>query len=306
VSAGRLDGIMLAACVLVALGAFEATQPLADAARRLAACAGAATRVEEILDARPPIVDPRHPVALPAAGALRADHVTVWPVGAAAPTLRDVSLTLRPGGRIAIVGASGAGKTTLARALVRFAEPAGGTVTLGDVDIADAAQAQVRHAVRLVSQEAHLFTTTLRTNVAIGNADADDAAIVAALDGAGLGDWWRTLPDGLDTVLGEEGAAVSGGQRRRIALARGFVADARFLVLDEPTAHLDEAGGTALLHRLASERDDRGVLVISHAVAGLEGFDELLVLDGGRVVERGTPAELARAGGAFAALAAAA
>jgi len=303
-AAGRLDGVLLAAVVLVALGAFEATAPLTDAARRLSACAGAARRVEEVLDAVPAIVDPPEPAPLPAAGSLVAEAVTVWPAGAPAPLLREADLRLAPGARVAVVGASGAGKTTLARALVRFVDPAGGRVSLGGVDLRAVRQADVRHAVRLVGQDAHLFTAALRANVAIGRAGATDRELVEALERAGLGPWLRELPDGLDTVLGEEGAAVSGGQRRRIALARGFVADARFLLFDEPTAHLDAAGGTRLLRALAGgrSRDPRGILVISHTCEGLEDFDEIVVLDAGRVVERGTHAELAAAGGRYAAL----
>jgi len=303
---GTLDGVLLAAVVLVTLGSFEATLPLAEAARRWAACVGASERVEQVLDATPAVTDPADPVTLPAGGALVANGVTVWPAAARSPILHDVSLELRPGGRVAVVGASGAGKTTLARALVRFADPAAGTVTVGGCDLRTVRQGEARHAVRLVSQEAHLFTTTLRANVAIGNPEATDAQIAEALDRAGLGDWVASLPRGADTMLGEEGASVSGGQRRRIALARGFLADARFLILDEPTAHLDAEGAVALLRELGSRAsragDPRGMLVISHTCTGLEEFDEILVLDGGRVVERGAHAQLVAGDGAYAAL----
>jgi thiol reductant ABC exporter CydC subunit len=303
VAAGELDGILLAAVVLVAFGAFEAAIPLGEAARRLAACAGAAQRVDEVVRAVPPVSDPPLPVELPATGSLVAERLTVIPPGATAPVLRDVSLVVVPGGRIAIVGPSGAGKTTLARALVRFVDAADGAVTLGGVDVRRARQAGVRQAIRLVGQDAHVFTTTLRQNVAIGRPAASDDEIAAALVRVGLGAWLATLPLGLDTLLGEEGAALSGGQRRRIALARGFVADARFLVLDEPTAHLDPAGARDLLHALGSRRDDpRGIVVIAHTCAGLEHFDEVVVLGDGRVVERGTHHELLAKGGAYAAL----
>jgi ATP-binding cassette subfamily C protein CydCD len=300
---GRLDGVLLAAVVLVALGSFEATTPLAEAARRLAACVGAAERIEEVLDATPPIVDAPDPQPLPATGALRADSITVWPTDAETPILHDVSLTVAPGARVAIVGTSGAGKTTLARALVRFADPTAGVVRVGDRDLRSVRQAEVRHAVRLVSQDAHLFTTTLRANVAIGRTGAPDADVLAALGRAGLAEWVDELPRGLGTVLGEEGVAVSGGQRRRIAIARGFLADARFLILDEPTAHLDAEGAAAFLRDLSATPDPRGMVIVSHTCRGLEGFDEIVVLERGRVVERGTPAALQAAGGAYALLA---
>ena len=292
--------------VLVAFAAFEATQPLAEAARRLAACAGAALRIGEVLRR-----DARRDRSRRAGRAARDGHaasptgLTVVPPGADAPVLHDVSLALAPGARVAIVGPSGAGKTTLARALVRFVDPVAGAVTLGDVDVRRARQADVRRQIRLVGQEAHLFTTTLRQNVALGRAEATDDEVAAALAQAGLAAWVATLPLGLDTVLGEEGAAVSGGQRRRIAVARGLVADAAHLVFDEPTAHLDAEGAADLQRALgADRRDPRGMVVITHNCAGLEPFDEILVLETGRVVERGTHAELLSRGGAYAALAA--
>lgn len=306
VADGTLRGILLAACVFIAIGAFEAVMPLPDAAQRLNVCAGAAQRLEEITEAPAPVEDPADPRPLPPGGDLVAHGLTVRFPGRREGALDDVGVRLAPGARVAVVGRSGAGKTTLARVLVRFRDPDAGTVRLGDADVRELRQAELRHAVRFDGQEAHLFTTTIRRNLELANPEAGDAALLAALERAGLGDWLDGLPEGLDTQVGEEGAEVSGGQRRRIALARTFVADARFLVLDEPTAHLDPAGARALLAGLgADRRDPRGMLVISHTVEGLERFDEIVVLEDGRVAERGTHAELAARGGAYAALLAA-
>ena len=196
-------------------------------------------------------------------------------------------------------------KTTLARLLVRFRDPDAGAIEVGGLDVRRATQSDLRREVRLASQDAHLFTTTIRQNVLLANPHADDDAILAALARAGLRDWVAGLPAGLDTAVGEDGAEVSGGQRRRIALARAFVAEARFLVLDEPTAHLDPAGARELLRSLGEDRaDTRGVLVISHTVAGLAAFDEIIVLAAGRIAERGTYPALLAAERAFSALAA--
>ena len=304
-SSGALDGILLAAVVFIAIGSFEAVMPLPDAAQRLGACASAAERLEDVTEAPVVVRDPADPVAIPVRGDLIAREVSVRFADRDVPALDGASLRLQAGGRVAIVGPSGAGKTTLARLLVRFRDPDAGQIAIGDVDVRSATQSDLRQTVRLASQDAHLFTTTIRQNVLLANPQAGDEEILLALGRAGLADWVAALPEGLDTAVGEDGAEVSGGQRRRIALARAFVADARFLVLDEPTAHLDPAGARELLRALGEDRADaRGVLVISHTVAGLEAFDEIIVLQAGCIVERGTHAELLARGGAFTALAA--
>src|SRR5262249_9172966 len=222
--------------------------------------------------------------------------------GSSAPALDGVSLHLPPGGRIAVVGSTGAGKTTLAHALVRFIDPARGSVALGGIDLRDAAQAAVRRTIRLDAQDAHLFNTTIAANVRVGEPGADDEAVIGALARAGLGAWIEWLPLGVETEVGENGLAVSGGQRRRIALARTLVATSSFLILDEPAAHLDAPAAAELLEVLGKERNDQGILVITHTTAGLEAWDEILVLEAGRVVERGTHDQLLSGGGRYAEL----
>jgi ABC-type multidrug transport system fused ATPase/permease subunit len=183
---------------------------------------------------------------------------------------------------------------------VRFLDPDEGAVLIGGRDVREYAQEAVRAAVRLSAQDARLFATTIRENVRIGNAAADADAVRNALAVVGLGDWLATLPDGLDTQVGEGGARVSGGQRQRIAVARALISNARILLLDEPTAHLDPHATHTLLADLRRAAPQAAVLVVTHSPAGLEAADEIVVLDGGRIRERGHHARLVADGGWYA------
>jgi thiol reductant ABC exporter CydC subunit len=283
VRGGALDGVLLAAAVLLALAAFEAVRPLAAAAASLDACASAAARVEDVLERPPAVADPARPLELPSRGDLELRGVS-FRYGDGPWLLDGVDLRLRPGRAVALVGPSGSGKTTLAELLVRFRAPAGGAVALGGVDLAAAAQDAVRDAICLGGQEAYLFAASLRENVALARPGASDAELERALERVGLGSWLATLPAGLATAVGEHGAMVSGGQRRRIAAARLLLSPARFVIADEPAAHLDPAGAGALVGELAREaRAGRGVLVIAHEPHGLEHVDEVLSLRDGRL-----------------------
>jgi ATP-binding cassette, subfamily C, bacterial CydC len=284
VHSGALAGVLLAALVLLAMGAFEAVAPLGAAAANIDACAASALRIEQAVDREPPVPDPPSPAPLPPAGDLELCGVR-FRYGESGPWVLDgADLRLRPGQAVALLGPSGAGKSTLAELAVRFLDPGEGSVRLGGLDLRQAAGEEVRGAVRLSPQDAYLFTTTLRDNVALGRAGASDAEIDAALAAAGLGEWRASLPEGLDTAVGEEGARVSGGQRQRIACARLLLAEARFLVFDEPTAHLDPEGAAALQSHLAGlARGGPGVLVITHEPHDLSAFDRVLHLRDGRV-----------------------
>ena len=279
---GTLDGVLLAAVVLLALGSFEAVTPLPDAARHLGASAKAAERLAEITAAPAAVRDPAVPQPL-RAGDLALEDVRVRYEPGAPWVLDGATLRLAPGRRVALAGASGAGKTTIARLLVRFLDPEEGRVTLGGVDLRELAQRDVRRVVRLADQDAYLFTATIAHNVRLARPEATDADVEAALAEAGLGEWIGSLPDGIATPVGRGGSQVSGGQRQRIALARVLLSRAPFLVVDEPTAHLDPAGGRAFLEHLATLPGDRAVLVITHELGGLERFDEVLWLREGRL-----------------------
>ncbi len=282
VQRGALDGVLLAAVILLALGTFEAIGPLRDAARHLHSSAAAAVRVQDVTAAQPTVPDPDRPLPVPTGDLVvhgvdaRYDADGPW-------VLRDVSLALAPGRRIALVGLSGSGKSTLASLLVRFRDPDGGAVTLGGTDLRGLRQEDVRATVRLADQDAHLFTASVAANVRLARPEASDEAIESALAEAGLGEWLASLPDGIATLVGRDGAEVSGGQRQRIALARVLLADSRFVVCDEPAAHLDSASARNLLGHLARLPGNRGVLVITHVHEGLDDFDEVLTLQDGRL-----------------------
>ncbi|QEC49836.1 thiol reductant ABC exporter subunit CydC [Baekduia soli] len=300
---GRLTGPWLGLLALMALAAFEAVQPLPAAAQQLAACARSAARLEEIVDAPVPVTDPADPAALPDEGELVAEAVGARFEGAARPALAAVDLRLAPGRAVALVGASGSGKTTLAELLVRFRDPDAGRVALGGTDVRALRQDDLRRTVLLAAQDARLFTTTIRENLLLAHREATDGDLLAALSAVGLGDFVARLPEGLDTHVGQDGSQLSGGQRRRLLVARALVSDARLLILDEPAAHLDPPAARALHERLLAESSRRGVLVIAHGVAGLERCDEIVVLHEGRVAERGTHDELLAAGGRYATMA---
>ncbi|MFJ8742870.1 thiol reductant ABC exporter subunit CydD [Embleya sp. NPDC127516] len=300
VHADRLSGVLLALVVLTPLAAFEATVVLPAAGRHLQSSRRAAARVFEVTDAPEPVGEPAAPLGLPAAPrplVVRDLHARWTPDGP--PALAGVDLELTPGKRLAVVGASGSGKTTLANVLLRFLDPAAGSVTLAGVPITDLAGDDVRRVVGLCAQDAHVFDSSLRENLRLARPDCDEDAIRAALARARLLDWVDTLPEGLDTMVGEHGARLSGGQRQRLALARALLADFEILLLDEPAEHLDLPTADALTADLLDATRGRTTLLVTHRLTGLDAVDEILVLAEGRVLQRGTWAQVSTAPGPF-------
>jgi ATP-binding cassette subfamily C protein CydCD len=293
VTAGHLHGVWLAVLLLTPLAAFEGVTGLTAAVQTRRRGLRSAARLAELAEAPEPVVEPADPAVLPADPLpLRVRDLTVVHTGRTEPALRGVSLELTPGRRIAVVGPSGSGKTTLAHALLRFLDPASGTVTLAGTDTRTLAGDDVRRAVGLCAQDAHVFDSSLRENLRLARPDATDAELFDALASACLADFVRALPDGLDTMVGEHGAALSGGQRQRLALARALLADFPVLVLDEPAEHLDLPTADALTADLLTATRGRATVLITHRLAGLDAVDEILVLDAGRVAQRGTWDEL--------------
>lgn len=303
---GRLDGVWLAVVVLTPLAAFEAVLGMPQAVRYRQRVRRSAERVHEVLDAPLPLAEPAvgEAVELPETPfPLAVRGLAARYPGAEQRALDDVELTLTAGRRIAVVGRSGSGKTTLAHALLRFVElETGSGYLLGGRDATRIDSDDVRRHIGLCAQDAHLFDSTLRENLRLARTDlgaAEDTALRAALARARLLDWVDGLPDGLDTPIGEHGARLSGGQRQRLALARALLADFPVLVLDEPAEHLDLETADALTADLLAATRGRTTLLITHRLAGLEAVDEVLVLDRGRVVQRGSYGQLAAEDGAF-------
>jgi len=191
----------------------------------------------------------------------------------------DLRLTLAPGRKVALVGPSGSGKTTVTRLLLRFLDPDAGTVTIAGRDLREYAQADARRHFAIAGQEAYVFDSTIRENLRLARPDASDAQLEDALRRARLDDWVASLPDGLDTQVGEEGSRLSGGQRQRLTLARALLADAPVLLLDEPTAHLDPATARSVMDDVLDAAAGRSVLLITHRPEGLERMDEVVTLD---------------------------
>ncbi|MEU5151079.1 thiol reductant ABC exporter subunit CydD [Streptomyces yangpuensis] len=291
---GRLSGVAMAVAVLTPLAAFEAVSGLPLAVQYRQRVRRSAERVYEVIDAPAPVAEPEQPAAAPASPfPLRLTGLTARHPGQERDALRGLDLTLEAGRRIAVVGPSGSGKTTLAQVVLRFLDPAEGSYSLAGVDARTLDSDDVRALVGLCAQDAHLFDSSVRENLRLARTGASEEQLRDALAAARLLEWADGLPDGLDTLVGEHGERISGGQRQRLALARALLADFPVLVLDEPAEHLDLVTADALTADLLTATEGRTTVLITHRLAGLEAVDEVLVLDRGEVVQRGEYAELA-------------
>ncbi|MFI7871227.1 thiol reductant ABC exporter subunit CydD [Streptomyces salinarius] len=294
VADGRLAGVALAVVVLTPLAAFEAVLGLPLAVQYRQRVLRSAERVHEVLDAPEPVREPETPRHAPTSPfPLVLKGLSARHAGQDRDALAELDLTLAEGRRVAVVGPSGSGKTTLAQVLLRFLDADAGSYTLAGVDAYALAGDAVRRLVGLCAQDAHLFDSSVRENLLLARKDATEGELRDALARARLLEWADSLPDGLDTLVGEHGARLSGGQRQRLALARALLADFPVLVLDEPAEHLDLPTADALTADLLAATEGRTTLLITHRLAGLRAVDEVIVLDRGRVVQRGSYAELA-------------
>jgi ATP-binding cassette subfamily B protein len=306
VAAGRMSGGTIAAFVLyggLLAGAFGA---LSEVYGDLLRAAGASDRLAELLTAEPEISAPANPVKLPEPplGQVAFEHVTFhYPTRRETSALEDFSLTVRPRERLALVGPSGAGKTTIFQLVERFYDPDVGSILLDGVNLKDADPADVRQRIAMVPQETIIFAASARDNLRYGNWDASEDELWRAARDANAEDFLRALPDGLDTYMGEGGARLSGGQRQRIAIARALLRDAPLLLLDEATSALDAESERLVQDALDRLMEQRTTIVIAHRLATVRAADRIVVMDGGRIVEEGTHATLSGRGGLYARLA---
>jgi ATP-binding cassette subfamily B protein len=307
VAEGTLSGGTIAAFVLTGVMVAGALGSLTEVYGDLLRGAGAASRLDELLNEKPGIAAPARPQALPepARGALAFQGVTFrYPTRPDAPAIHDFSLTVEPGETVAIVGPSGAGKSTIFQLAERFYDPQVGTIRLDGVPLVQADPADVRRRMALVPQEGTLFAASARDNLRYGNWDTDEEMIWEAARAANAEEFLRTLPQGLDTFLGEGGARLSGGQRQRVAIARALLRDAPILLLDEATSALDAESERLVQEALERLMQGRTTLVIAHRLATVRAADRIVVMDHGRIVEEGSHARLSAAGGLYARLAA--
>jgi ATP-binding cassette subfamily C protein CydC len=282
---GVLDRVLVATLALLALSSFDTVAPLPAAARELTATVAAGRRVLELTDAEPAVRDPAEPLPSPPRRApVALEGVTARYAPGEPAVLRGADLRLEPGQHVALVGPSGAGKTTVTNLLFRFFDPERGRVTIAGHDLREYRQEDVRRAFALAGQDAHLFDTTIRANLQVARPGASVTELDDALRRAGIDLWVTSLPDGLDTLVGEEGMQLSGGQRQRLVLARALLVDAPVLVLDEPTAHLDAVTAARLMDDILEAAAGRTVLLITHRTEGLERMDEVVELRAGAVV----------------------
>ncbi|MGC8878771.1 MAG: thiol reductant ABC exporter subunit CydC [Anaerolineae bacterium] len=288
----RLDGVSLAVLLLATLASFEAVAPLPAAFQQLENNLAAARRLFEVIDAPPAVRDIAATSPQPVDYGLEVEALRFRYAPDAPFTLDGITFHVPDGGRVAIVGASGSGKTTLVNLLLRFWEYSEGNIRLGGHDLRVYRAEDVRRLIGVVTQHTYLFNGTLRENLLLARPGASEGELWHILEVAQLADFVRHLPEGLDTWIGEQGVRLSGGERQRLAIARVLLRDTPILILDEPTANLDALTERGLWHALEALMHGRTCIVITHRLVALEAVDEVLVLQAGRIVERGRHSEL--------------
>ncbi len=296
----HLAPTMLPLLILIALSSFLPISEIAQVSRQLADTIASTRRLHAVHRVAPSVVDgPLRPPEPKGGSAICFEGASFTYPGARRAALSDIRLEVPAGATLALVGPSGAGKTTIANLLLRFWDPNAGHILIDGVDLREFELDHLRRRVSLVSQDTYLFNDTLRANVALARPEADEAAIHRALEQAALAEFVASLPEGLDTPVGERGVQLSGGQRQRVAIARAFLKNAPTLVLDEATSHLDAVSEAQVRGALDALMRDRTTIVIAHRLSTVRNADLLAVLDHGRLIETGSHAELIAQGGLY-------
>lgn len=300
---GRLEGFLLPVIVMLVLASFEAVTPLAQAAHVHSATQQAGERLLALEKLPPAVSDPLNPLPLTSGPheivlrGLSFRYLEDEPTA-----LHGIDLMLQPGRKTAVVGPSGAGKSTLTNVLMRLWDYQDGRIELDGQDLRLYRAEDVRGIFTVIGQSTYIFNTSLRQNLKLARPESTKADLLRVLEQAGLSDWFTTLPNGLDTWVGEHGLRLSGGERQRLAVARALLRDTPFVILDEPTANLDAVTEARLVDRLLTAFDGKSMLWITHRLVGMERMDEIIVLEDGEVRERGTHARLKKTGGLYARL----
>ena len=291
---GGLPGVMLASLALLTLASFEAIQPLPQAMETLDSSLKAGSRLFEVVDSKPMVIDPEKPARFPLSFSIQAENLKFSYPGSKQPALDEIHFQIEEGKILAVVGPSGGGKTTLTNLILRFWQDYQGELTLGEdrIPMRSLSQNEVRRQISVVSQSGYLFHDTIRANISLGKPDAREEEIVEAAQKARIHDLIQSLPEGYNTAIGERGQRLSAGERQRILIARAVVKDAPLFLLDEPTANLDPLIERELLETLFEILKNKTALLVTHRLVGLKNVDQILVLHQGRIVERGTEGEL--------------
>jgi ATP-binding cassette, subfamily B, bacterial len=301
-ASGAIDPGLLPLLTLLAMAAFLPVSEIAQIGRQLADTLGSTRRVYALAHEPVPVKDGPGVPPKSGAAALALEGVSFAYPGQTRTALRDATFAIPAGKTVALVGTSGAGKTTTAQLLMRFWDPDQGRITLNGRDLKDYGLDDLRRQIALVAQDTYLFNDTLRSNILIARPDATETELMAAVEHASLGELVAALPEGLDTPVGERGTSLSGGQRQRVAIARAFLKDAPVLILDEATSHLDAVNEQAVRRALDLLQADRTTIVIAHRLSTIRNADLIVVLQEGRVMETGTHDTLLQMGGLYAQL----
>jgi ATP-binding cassette subfamily B protein len=303
---GRISAGELSAFVFYAVVVAGAVGAISEVIGDLQRAAGATERLVELLHATDTVQDPAHPRPLqhPVRGEVGFEQVRFhYPSRPEQASLDGVSFTIRKGETVALVGPSGAGKTTILHLLLRFYDPQEGTVAIDGIDLREMARAEFRRAIALVPQDPVIFAATARENIRFGRPNATDAEVEEAAKAAAAHDFLAALPQGYDTYVGERGVMLSGGQKQRVAIARAILRDAPILLLDEATSSLDAESERAVQHAFETMSAGRTTLIVAHRLATVKRADRILVFDHGKIVAEGTHQSLVAEGGLYARLA---